>query len=136
MKGTYRHKVLACSGLHNAPYEGLDMSENSNVSSPPRRSRSARPGAVGKSCGCRDGRGGWRRLPSEVPLPRGARRAAAGLIRSPFWCSPGDMADPLRTPAPPPASLPIAPTEEAWRAMTPADRERFLIQVNDALSDP
>jgi Uma2 family endonuclease len=46
------------------------------------------------------------------------------------------MADPLRTPASPPGPLPIAPTEEAWRAMTPADRERFLIQVNDALSDP
>jgi Uma2 family endonuclease len=49
------------------------------------------------------------------------------------------MAGPLRTPlAPgsPLAPLPIAPTEEAWRAMTPDARERFLIQVNDALSDP
>src|SRR5438105_1024899 len=44
------------------------------------------------------------------------------------------MADPLRTPGSPKGPLPVAPTEEAWRAMSPADRERFLIQVNDALS--
>lgn len=30
----------------------------------------------------------------------------------------------------------IAPTEEAWRAMSPTERERFLVKVNDALSDP
>ena len=36
----------------------------------------------------------------------------------------------------PPAPLPIGPTAEVWRAMSPAERERFLIQVNDALSDP
>ena len=30
----------------------------------------------------------------------------------------------------------IAPTVEAWRAMTPAERERFLERVLDALSDP
>ncbi len=41
-----------------------------------------------------------------------------------------------RTPASLPAPLPIAPTVEAWRAMTPAERERFLVQANDALSDP
>jgi Uma2 family endonuclease len=46
------------------------------------------------------------------------------------------MADPLRTPGAPEAPVIIAPTEEAWRAMSPAERERFLIQVNDALSDP
>lgn len=32
--------------------------------------------------------------------------------------------------------LPIAPTEDAWRAMTAAERERFLVQVLAALSDP
>jgi hypothetical protein len=36
----------------------------------------------------------------------------------------------------PPAPLPIGPTTEVWRAMSQAERERFLIQVNDALSDP
>ena len=38
----------------------------------------------------------------------------------------------------PPAGrpLPIAPTEEAWRAMSPAERERFLVHVLDVLSDP
>src|SRR3954468_15076413 len=46
------------------------------------------------------------------------------------------MAGPLHTLTSPPAPLPVAPTEEAWRAMSPAERERFLIQVNDALSDP
>ena len=46
------------------------------------------------------------------------------------------MASPLRGPVSPPAPVPIAPTEEAWRAMSAAERERFLIQVNDALSDP
>ena len=30
----------------------------------------------------------------------------------------------------------LAPTVEAWRAMTPAERERFLERVLDALSDP
>src|SRR5262245_10718561 len=38
--------------------------------------------------------------------------------------------------AAPPRALPVGPTEEAWRAMTPAERERFLIEVIDALSDP
>jgi Uma2 family endonuclease len=46
------------------------------------------------------------------------------------------MAGPLPDPPTPPVPVPIAPTEEAWRAMTPDERERFLIQVNDALSDP
>ncbi len=45
------------------------------------------------------------------------------------------MTAPLRTPETSPA-LPVAPTEEVWRAMSPDERERFLIQVNDALSDP
>ena len=35
----------------------------------------------------------------------------------------------------PPAPLPIGPTTEVWRAMSQAERERFLIQVNDALSE-
>ena len=38
--------------------------------------------------------------------------------------------------ASPPRALPIGPTVEAWRAMTPAERERFLLEVLDALSDP
>ncbi|PRP99587.1 Uma2 family endonuclease [Enhygromyxa salina] len=46
------------------------------------------------------------------------------------------MADPLRTPGSPAPPLPVAPTEAAWRAMTPDERERFLIEVNAALSDP
>ena len=49
------------------------------------------------------------------------------------------MAAPLRAPATPSAPLaplPIAPTEEVWRAMSAAERESFLIQVNDALSEP
>jgi Uma2 family endonuclease len=32
--------------------------------------------------------------------------------------------------------VPIAPTEERWRAMTPKERDRFLEEVLDALSDP
>jgi hypothetical protein len=36
-----------------------------------------------------------------------------------------------------PLTLPvIAPTEEEWRAMTAAEREAFLVQVNEFLSDP
>jgi Uma2 family endonuclease len=32
--------------------------------------------------------------------------------------------------------IPIAPTVEAWRAMSAAERERYLLEVLDALSDP
>lgn len=39
-------------------------------------------------------------------------------------------------PGPAQGSLPIAPTEDAWRAMTAVERERFLVQVLAALSDP
>lgn len=50
------------------------------------------------------------------------------------------MAEPIRAPLPLPATprapLPVAPSVEAWRAMSAAERERFLIQVNDSLSDP
>jgi Uma2 family endonuclease len=46
------------------------------------------------------------------------------------------MADPRRSPNAPAAPLPVAPTEEVWRGMTPDQRERFLIEVNAALSDP
>src|SRR5262245_22909676 len=35
-----------------------------------------------------------------------------------------------------PASLPTVPTVEAWRAMTPAQRLDFQLQVLEALSDP
>ncbi len=34
-----------------------------------------------------------------------------------------------------PSSLPIAPTEEEWRAMTLDERERLMDQVNDALTE-
>lgn len=37
---------------------------------------------------------------------------------------------------PVPLPVPVTPTEERWRAMTPAERERFLVAVNEALSDP
>jgi hypothetical protein len=46
------------------------------------------------------------------------------------------MATPLAHMQPPPLPVPVAPTEEEWRAMTPAERERFIISVNIALSDP
>ncbi|AUX46954.1 uncharacterized protein SOCE26_084640 [Sorangium cellulosum] len=39
------------------------------------------------------------------------------------------------TPRPPGPPL-VAPTEEEWRAMAPAERERLLVQILDALSDP
>src|SRR5262245_18759087 len=39
-------------------------------------------------------------------------------------------------PTQPPAPLPTVPTVEAWRAMTPAQRLDFQLQVLDALSDP
>jgi Uma2 family endonuclease len=42
---------------------------------------------------------------------------------------------PVAPPSPPPA-IPIAPTEEVWRAMSAAERARFLDEVLDALSDP
>jgi Uma2 family endonuclease len=32
--------------------------------------------------------------------------------------------------------LPVAPSAEAWRAMSPAERERLLIRINEAFSDP
>lgn len=46
------------------------------------------------------------------------------------------MATKLAAPPSPPRSLPIAPTEEEWRAMSPDERERLLVKVLDALSDP
>lgn len=39
-------------------------------------------------------------------------------------------------PLPPPAPVPVTPDEERWRAMTLAEREAFIIAVNEALSDP
>lgn len=35
-----------------------------------------------------------------------------------------------------PRPVPITPTEEAWRLMTPKQREDFIMTVNEALSDP
>src|SRR5262245_11045289 len=35
-----------------------------------------------------------------------------------------------------PASPPIAPTVDEWRAMTPEQRTRLLVQINDALPGP
>src|SRR5258705_11515498 len=46
------------------------------------------------------------------------------------------MVIPVSTPMQPRAALPTAPTAEAWRAMTPAQRERVLLEILDALSDP
>ncbi|MEO5729241.1 MAG: Uma2 family endonuclease [Byssovorax sp.] len=40
------------------------------------------------------------------------------------------------TPVSAPGSLPIAPTEDEWQKMTPAERERLLEKVLDSLSDP
>jgi Uma2 family endonuclease len=45
------------------------------------------------------------------------------------------MASELGKPPADPASLP-APTEDEWRAMTPAERERRVLQIVDALQDP
>lgn len=46
------------------------------------------------------------------------------------------MSPPLRTPGLPRLeSFPVGPSVEEWRAMTPAARERFLLEVIDALSD-
>jgi Uma2 family endonuclease len=44
------------------------------------------------------------------------------------------MAGTLRHPAPTP--LPTVPTVEAWRAMTPAERLRLQVEINDALTVP
>src|SRR5690242_1784972 len=46
------------------------------------------------------------------------------------------MGTPVNTTMEPQAALPTAPTAEEWRAMTPAQRERFLLEILDALSDP
>src|SRR5882672_6205796 len=46
------------------------------------------------------------------------------------------MASPHDMRAGAPGSLPVGPSEDEWRAMTPDARERFLVGVNDALSDP
>lgn len=45
------------------------------------------------------------------------------------------MAPPVRAPTPPMASFPVGPSVEQWRAMTPAEREAFLLRVIDSLSD-
>ena len=46
------------------------------------------------------------------------------------------MTTPLPNPRPPRLdSFPVGPSVEEWKAMTPVARERFLDQVNDALSD-
>ncbi len=44
------------------------------------------------------------------------------------------MSPPAAQPVAPP--IPVAPSEERWREMTPAQREQFVVQVNVALSDP
>jgi Uma2 family endonuclease len=41
-----------------------------------------------------------------------------------------------KAPTPLPDPLPIAPTQDEWQAMTADERERFLLKVVDALSDP
>lgn len=42
----------------------------------------------------------------------------------------------LLEPLPPPRPVPVTPSEDQWRAMTPAEREAFIVAVNEALSDP
>ncbi|HMY20138.1 MAG TPA: hypothetical protein PKA58_27615, partial [Polyangium sp.] len=32
--------------------------------------------------------------------------------------------------------VPVAPSEERWREMSAIERERFIVSVNEALSDP
>ncbi len=32
--------------------------------------------------------------------------------------------------------VPVAPSEERWREMSPRERERYIVSVNEALSDP
>ena len=39
-------------------------------------------------------------------------------------------------PLPPPMPVPVTPDVETWRAMSLAEREAFIISVNEALSDP
>jgi Uma2 family endonuclease len=46
------------------------------------------------------------------------------------------MATTLGTTATAPRSIPVGPSLEEWRALTPAERESFLVKVLDALSDP
>jgi Uma2 family endonuclease len=43
---------------------------------------------------------------------------------------------PFFDPPPPPRPVPVTPSVEQWRAMTVAEREQFMIDVNEALSDP
>lgn len=45
----------------------------------------------------------------------------------------GTAADATRSP---PVPVPIGPSVERWRAMTPAERNRFFTEVFDALNDP
>ena len=44
------------------------------------------------------------------------------------------LSHPMPMPAPRP--VPVTPTEERWRAMTLQEREQFMVDVNEALSDP
>jgi Uma2 family endonuclease len=46
------------------------------------------------------------------------------------------MATSHATPLPAPRPVPVTPTVERWRAMTPREREQFMVDVNEALSDP
>jgi|SRR5580700_6681484 hypothetical protein len=45
------------------------------------------------------------------------------------------MSTELVAPLSPTGSLPIAPTEEEWRAMSPSERKRLLVRILDVLSD-
>jgi Uma2 family endonuclease len=46
------------------------------------------------------------------------------------------MATQPAAPPSPPLALPIAPTEQEWRAMSADERERLLVKILAALSDP
>lgn len=65
-------------------------------------------------------------------------RVCAGLAPRGFLVAPLDATlGPMVTSAPTPRGpLPVGPTLAEWAALSPAERERFLVRVNDALSDP
>ncbi|MBK9261501.1 MAG: Uma2 family endonuclease [Polyangiaceae bacterium] len=43
---------------------------------------------------------------------------------------------PRSEPLPAPRPVPVTPSEERWQKMTRAERDQFMIDVNEALSDP
>jgi Uma2 family endonuclease len=64
--------------------------------------------------------------PSPTPGRPGPRAATLPVMMSIEVAQPASLLRPL----------PIGPSEQVWHAMTPAERERWLVTVFDALSDP